>query len=66
MDWEFIAGVIIIIAVILFLLVVALRNMNHNYPIGSGMFKMSENNLEKDKHLDSADYNFYDDDGILK
>ena len=66
MDWEFIAGVIIIIAVILFLLVVALRNMNHNYTIGSGMFKMSENNLETDKHLDSADYNFYDDDGILK
>ena len=61
MDWELIIGLVIIVVVFIGMLIVARRNITHNYTIGSGMFKMSDNNLEKDKHLDSADYNFYDD-----
>lgn len=66
MDWELIIGVVIIVVVFIGMLIVARRNITHNYTIGSGMFKMSDNNLEKDKHLDSADYNFYDDEGLMK
>ena len=66
MDWELIGGVIAAAVILISLIVVAKRNMTHNYTIGSGMFKMSDNNLEKEKHLDSVDYNFYDDKGVLK
>ena len=45
---------------------IARRNINHGYTSGSGMWKNSDNNLEKDKHLDPADYNYYDDKGIMK
>ncbi len=66
MDWELIVGVVLGIALLIIIAVVAKRNMNHNYTIGSGMFKMSDDNLEKDKHVDTADYNYYDNDGIMK
>ena len=66
MDWEFVGGIAVVVVVMLVLIVVSIRNMNHGYTIGSGMFKMSDNNLEKDKHMDSADYDYYKDDGILK
>ncbi len=69
MDWEFLGnialGVAFIFLIIVFV-VIARRNMNHNYTIGSGMFKMSDDNLQKDEHLDSADYNYYDNKGIFK
>ena len=43
MDWEFLGnialGVAFIFLIIVFV-VIARRNMNHNYTIGSGMFKM--------------------------
>ncbi len=66
MDWELIGGFVLVVALIIVMVIIARRNMNHNYTIGSGMFKMSQDNLEKDEHLDSADYNYYDDKGILK
>ena len=64
MDWNLIIGAILAGGVILALIVAARRNMNHNYTIGSGMFKMSEGNLEKGKHVDPADYNYYNNKGI--
>ncbi len=63
--WTIIAVVFFVIFIIV-MLVLAARNMNHGYTIGSGMFKSSDDNLEKDKHLDPADYNYYDKDGKKK
>lgn len=59
-------GGIFLIGLLIVIVVLARRNMNHGYTIGSGMFKMSDDNLEKDKRMDSADYNYYDTKGILK
>ena len=42
------------------------RNANHDYTAGSGMFKRDDNNLEKDKHLDVSDYDYYNKKGKLK
>lgn len=65
MDWELIGGIILVVLIIV-VIIGARRNMNHSYTMGRNMFKMSNDNLEKEKHLDSADYNYYDDKGILK
>ena len=59
-------GAIILVVVIIILVVIAIRNANQNYTIGGGMFKNSDNNLNKDEHMDSSDYNYYDKDGKLK
>ena len=56
----------LLIAVIVIFCGIAFRTINHNYTIGSGMFKSSEDNLEKDKHLDVSDYDYYNKDGKLK
>ena len=61
-----ILGVIILVVVIIILVVVGMRNANQNYTIGGGMFKNSDNNLNKDEHMDSSDYNYYNKDGKLK
>ncbi len=66
MDWSLIGSIALAVGLLILIVVLARRNMNHNYTIGSGMFKMSDDNLEKDEHLDVSDYNFYDDKGILK
>ncbi len=54
------------IAVIAIFCGIAFRTINHNYTIGSGMFKSSEDNLEKEKQLDVSDYDYYNKDGKLK
>ena len=59
-------GAIILVVVIIILVVIAIRNANQNYTIGGGMFKNSDNNLNKDEHMDSSDYNYYDKDGKFK
>ena len=63
---SFIGGIALFVVIYVIIVVVARRNMNHNYTIGSGMFKMSDDNLQKGEHLDSADYNYYDNKGVLK
>ena len=62
---EIIFGVIAAIVVGAVFIAIYLRNSNHNYTIGSGLFKTSEYNLDKDEHVDSSDYNYYDD-GLRK
>ena len=59
-------GAIALIIIIIVLVVVGMRNANQNYTIGGGMFKNSDDNLKKDEHMDSSDYNYYDKDGKLK
>lgn len=49
------------IAVGVLLVVGAVRMANHSYTRGSGLFKNSEHNLEKEKHLDVSDYQYYND-----
>ncbi len=66
MNWELILEIIAAVILLLALIILAKRNMNHNYTIGSGMFKMSDGNLEKNKHLDSADYDYYNENGNLR
>ena len=51
--WIVFAVVFIVFAII------AVRNMNHNYTVGSGLFKKSEGNLYKDEKLDVSDYDYY-------
>lgn len=66
MDWELIGGLAFAAVIIILLVILARRNMTHNYTAGSGMFKNSEDNLEKDKHMDASDYEYFNNDGILK
>ena len=54
-----IAGWIIFGFVIAVIIIVALRNANQSYTIGSGMFKNSDENLNRDEHLDPSDYDYY-------
>lgn len=57
---ETMAGAIIFLAIVVFIgVIVGIRNANQNYTIGSGMFKKSDDNLEGDKHIDPADYDYY-------
>ena len=57
----------IILAVIVVIFVIGLsRKVNENYTFGSGMFKNSDANLEKDDHVDPSDYNYYDKKGKFK
>ena len=63
MPWY--AWLILVVVVIIFL-IVGFRNANHNYTIGSGMFKNSDNNLDRDEHLDPSDYDYYNKKDKLK
>ena len=49
-------GWLVILVVVVGTGVAKVRNANHDYTAGSGMFKRDDNNLEKDKHLDVSDY----------
>ncbi len=60
-DWLMFLGAAIVIAVIL-----GIRSANQSYTIGSGLFKNSDYNLDKDKHVDPADYDYYNKKGKLK
>lgn len=59
-------GAIALIVLIIVLVAAAMSGANQGYTIGGGMFKNSDNNLNKDEHMDSSDYNYYDKDGKLK
>ena len=59
MGW-FILGLVIIIL----LGVCYRRNVNHNYRMGSGLFKSSDSNL--DEKEDFCDKDYYDKDGSMK
>ena len=54
------------IVLIIVLVVLAYRNMNQGYTVGSGLFKRSDNNLEKDEHIDVSDYDYYNTSGKMK
>ena len=59
--WLIFLGIMIAIFVVL-----GLRNANQNYTIGSGMFKRSDDNLQKDEHMDASDFNYYNDTDKMK
>ena len=59
-------GWIILCVIIVLLVAVGFRNANHRYTFGSGLFKRSDANLEKDKYLDPADYQYYNSKDKLK
>ncbi len=61
-----ILGWLFFIIVVVIAVALALRNANHGYTIGKGMYKSSEDNLSADEHLDPSDYDYYDKDGKLK
>ena len=50
----------IVIAVVL-AMVIRARKADQNYTIGSGLYKDSDYNLEKQRHADACDYNYYND-----
>ena len=57
---------LIFIVIVVIIVIAALRNANQDYTMGSNMFKNSDNNLEKDNHVDPADYDYYNKKGKLK
>lgn len=59
-EWLILATIIVII------MILGYRMANHNYTIGSGMFKNSDNNLNGDEHLDVSDYDYYNKKDKLK
>lgn len=59
--WLIFLGIMIAIFVVL-----GLRSANESYTAGSGMFKRSEGNLQRDEHLDASDYNYYNTTDKLK
>ena len=58
--------IILLIVGVVILFVVGIRKANHNYTLGSGMFKNSDNNLERDKYNDPSDFNYYNKNDKLK
>lgn len=63
-EWVYI--IIILVIVIVIGIISGIRNANHSYTIGSGMFKYSDDNLNKDKKLDASDFNYYNKKDKLK
>lgn len=59
--WLIFLGIMIAIFVLL-----GWRNANQNYTAGSGLFKHSDYNLQKDEHMDASDYNYYNKTDKLK
>ena len=59
-------GWLVILVVVVGTGVAKVRNANHDYTAGSGMFKRDDNKHEKDKHLDVSDYDYYNKKGKLK
>ena len=59
-------GWMILLVVIVVVVLLGLRSAKHSYTMGSNLFKDSDNNLEKDKHQDVSDYEYYNDKDILK
>lgn len=59
-------ALLILVVIIVVVVIAALRNANQNYTMGSNMFKNSDNNLEKDEHIDPADYDYYNKKGKMK
>lgn len=58
--------IIFLIIAIVIIVIFSIRNVNHGYTIGSGMFKNSDNNLDRDEHVDPSDYEYYNKKGKLK
>lgn len=53
-----------LLVVVAIIAIAVRRTYNHNYRIGSGLFKNSEDNLdEKDEFCDK---DYYDKDGLMK
>ena len=63
-EWVYI--IIILVIVIVIGIISGIRNANHSYTIGSGMFKNSNDNLEKGKHVDISDFEYYNKEDKLK
>lgn len=63
MGWNII-GILAFLIIIIIIGVSFRRVCNHNYRIGSGMFKNSENNLDDKTEL--SDMEYYDKDGLMK
>ncbi len=59
--WLMFGGVVLVVAALL-----GWRNANHDYTAGSGLFKNSDDNLEKEKHMDASDFNYYNKTGKQK
>ncbi len=62
MIWE----LMLCAAIVIGMAIIARRNMNHNYTAGSGMFKRSDDNLKKQEYVDPSEYDYYNNDGVLK
>lgn len=58
--WAVFAGLLALMAI------ASVRNMNHNYTAGSGMFKNSKWNLDDEKTKNVSDHNYYNDKGNMK
>ncbi len=59
-------GWFILLAVVVVAVILGMRNANHSYTIGSGMFKNSDDNLNKDEHIDVSDFDYYNKKDKLK
>ncbi len=56
-------GWILLGAIVVIGAVVRVRSANHDYTAGSGMFKISGNDLEHDRHADLSDDSYYNNKG---
>lgn len=63
-EWVYL--IIILVIVIVLGIIGGTRNANHNYTIGSGMFKDSNDNLSKEKESDASDFEYYNQKDKLK
>ncbi|MER2080304.1 MAG: hypothetical protein ABS876_02125 [Ruminococcus sp.] len=55
---------IVLLILVAIITVAAIRNRNHDYRMGSGLFKNSEYNLDEKDELSDKEY--YDRDGLMK
>lgn len=48
-----------LLAIVVLFAVVGVRNANHNYTIGKGMYKNSPDNTDQQRYTDAADFDYY-------
>lgn len=61
MGWLF---VLFCIVMVIFAVVFA-RKANHGYTFGSGLFRNSDGNLDRDEKRDVSDFDYYNDKGKM-
>ena len=58
--------ILLLLAAVVLFVVIGIRQANHNYTIGSGMFKSSDDHITGQRQKDASDFDYYNDTDKMK